>query len=170
MNLKSIIKEIPNFPKEGVVFLDITPIMANPKAFENAVNQMANMIAEYKPDKLLAAESRGFFFGPAIALKLGIPFIPVRKKGKLPRKTLDASYMLEYGTDTVCVHEEDIQKGDKIVLLDDILATGGTAEAMCRLVETAGAEVLCCSFFIELGFLKGRDKLTNRKVEAVLTY
>ena len=125
---------------------------------------MAELVAQTNPTKIMAAESRGFFFGPAIALKLGLPFVPIRKKGKLPRATIDVEYDLEYGKDTLCVHSDDIGKSDRLVVLDDILATGGTAEAMCKMAERVGAEIACCAFFMELGFLNGREKLKNRKV------
>ncbi len=170
MDLQKLIKEIPDFPKKGIVFMDITPIMANPSAYAYAIEKMADMISAHKPDKLLATESRGFFFGPPIALKLGIPFIPIRKKGKLPRETIDVSYQLEYGTDTICVHSQDISAGDRLALLDDILATGGTAEAMCKLAKSAGADIACCAFFMELGFLHGRKRLNGINIESVFVY
>ncbi len=164
MNLEDYILGVPDFPKEGVLFYDITPLMANPEAYKMVIEKLAQMIAQYRPTKIMAAESRGFFFGPAVALKLHLPFIPIRKKGKLPRETIDVSYELEYGTDTLCVHKQDIGKDDNLVVLDDILATGGTAEAMCKMVELSGAKVACCAFFMELGFLKGRNKLAGRNV------
>ena len=131
MNFEKYILGIPDFPKEGVLFYDITPLMANPEAYKQVIAELSAKIAQYKPTKIIAAESRGFFFGPAVALNLRLPFIPIRKKGKLPRETIDVSYQLEYGTDTLCVHKQDIAKDDSLVVLDDILATGGTAEAMC---------------------------------------
>ena len=141
MNFEKYILGIPDFPKEGVLFYDITPLMANPEAYQQVIAELSAKIAQYKPTKIMAAESRGFFFGPAVALNLRLPFIPIRKKGKLPRETIDVSYQLEYGTDTLCVHKQDIAKDDSLVVLDDILATGGTAEAMCKMVELSGAKV-----------------------------
>ena len=162
MNFEKYILGIPDFPKEGVLFYDITPLMANPEAYQQVIAELSAKIAQYKPTKIMAAESRGFFFGPAVALNLRLPFIPIRKKGKLPR------YQLEYGTDTLCVHKQDIAKDDSLVVLDDILATGGTAEAMCKMVELSGAKVACCAFFMELAFLKGRDRLSGRNVVSML--
>ena len=168
MNFEKYILGIPDFPKEGVLFYDITPLMANPEAYQQVIAELSAKIAQYKPTKIMAAESRGFFFGPAVALNLRLPFIPIRKKGKLPRETIDVSYQLEYGTDTLCVHKQDIAKDVSLVVLDDILATGGTAEAMCKMVELSGAKVACCAFFMELAFLKGRDRLSGRNVVSML--
>ena len=163
-DIEKFIVSVPDFPHKGIEFFDITPLMANPEAYRYTIEKMAELVAQTNPTKIMAAESRGFFFGPAIALKLGLPFVPIRKKGKLPRETIDVEYDLEYGKDTLCVHRADITKSDRLVVLDDILATGGTAEAMCKMAERVGAEIACCAFFMELGFLKGREKLKNRKV------
>ncbi len=168
MDILQYIKSIPDFPHKGILFYDITPLMANPQAYNYAIEKMVELIAPTKPTKIMAAESRGFFLGPAIALKMNLPFVPIRKKGKLPRETIDVSYGLEYGTDTLCVHKDDICTGDKVVVLDDILATGGTAEAMCKMAEEVEAEIACCAFFMELAALKGRDRLNNRKVISML--
>ncbi len=168
MDILQYIKSIPDFPHKGILFYDITPLMANPKAYNYTIEKMAELIVPTKPTKIMAAESRGFFFGPAIALKMNLPFVPIRKKGKLPRETIDVSYGLEYGNDTLCVHKDDINKGDKLVILDDILATGGTAEAMCKMAENVDAEIACCAFFMELAALNGRVKLNNRKVISML--
>ncbi len=163
-DIEKFIVSVPDFPHKGIEFFDITPLMANPEAYRYTIEKMAELVAQTNPTKIMAAESRGFFFGPAIALKLGLPFVPIRKKGKLPRATIDVEYDLEYGKDTLCVHSDDIGKSDRLVVLDDILATGGTAEAMCKMAERVGAEIACCAFFMELGFLNGREKLKNRKV------
>lgn len=163
-DIEKFIVSVPDFPHKGIEFFDITPLMANPEAYRYTIEKMAKLVAQTNPTKIMAAESRGFFFGPAIALKLGLPFVPIRKKGKLPRATIDVEYDLEYGKDTLCVHSDDIGKSDRLVVLDDILATGGTAEAMCKMAERVGAEIACCAFFMELGFLNGREKLKNRKV------
>ena len=163
-NLTECILSIPDFPKKGVEFFDITPLMANPEAYKFTISKMSELISPTNPTKIAAAESRGFFFGPALALSMGLPFIPVRKKGKLPRATIDVDYELEYGTSTLCVHKDDIGPQDRLVILDDILATGGTAEAMCKIAESAGAKVACCAFFMEIDFLKGRKRLEGRTV------
>ncbi len=163
-DIEKFIVSVPDFPHKGIEFFDITPLMANPEAYRYTIEKMAELVAQTNPTKIMAAESRGFFFGPAIALKLGLPFVPIRKKGKLPRETIDVEYDLEYGKDTLCVHRDDIGNSDRLVVLDDILATGGTAEAMCKMAERVGAEIACCAFFMELGFLNGREKLKNRKV------
>lgn len=163
-DIEKFIVSVPDFPHKGIEFFDITPLMANPEAYRYTIEKMAELVAQTNPTKIMAAESRGFFFGPAIALKLGLPFVPIRKKGKLPRATINVEYDLEYGKDTLCVHRDDIGKSDRLVVLDDILATGGTAEAMCKMAERVGAEIACCAFFMELGFLNGREKLKNRKV------
>lgn len=163
-DIEKFIVSVPDFPHKGIEFFDITPLMANPEAYRYTIEKMAELVAQTNPTKIMAAESRGFFFGPAIALKLELPFVPIRKKGKLPRETIDVEYDLEYGKDTLCVHRDDIGNSDRLVVLDDILATGGTAEAMCKMAERVGAEIACCAFFMELGFLNGREKLKNRKV------
>lgn len=163
-DLSQYIVSVPDFPRKGIEFFDITPLLATPEAYRYTVEKMAELVAPSKPTKIMAAESRGFFFGPAIALKLNLPFVPIRKKGKLPRETIDVEYDLEYGKDVLCVHRDDIDKNDRLVVLDDILATGGTAEAMCKMAELVGAEVACCAFFMELGFLNGRNRLKNKTV------
>ena len=164
MNLSQYILSIPDFPKQGIEFFDITPLMANPEAYKYTIEKMSELIEPTNPTKIMAAESRGFFFGPAIALAMRLPFVPIRKKGKLPRETINIEYQLEYGTDTLCVHKDDICADDRLVVLDDILATGGTAEAMCKMAERVEAKIACCAFFMELGFLKGRERLNNRTV------
>jgi len=164
MDLNKYILSIPDFPKKGIIFYDITPLMANPEAYEYTISRLAKMIAETKPTKILAAESRGFFFGPAIAIKLRLPFIPIRKCGKLPRETLEVGYSLEYGQDKLCVHKADIGEGDRLAIIDDILATGGTARAMCQMAELSKAEIACCAFFMEIGVLNGREKLGESPV------
>ena len=127
MDLDNYILSIPDFPKKGILFYDITPLMAKPEAYHETIDAMAEKISANSPTKIMAAESRGFFFGPALAIKLNLPFIPIRKKGKLPRETIDVEYQLEYGMDTLCVHRDDIGAGDRLAIIDDILATGGTS-------------------------------------------
>ena len=168
MDITKFIREVPDFPKKGILFYDITPLMLNPQVYHAAIDAMAEKIAEFKPTKILAAESRGFFFGPLIAMKLNLPFVPVRKKNKLPWRTICVEYALEYGTDLLCIHEDALEKGDRVAIIDDILATGGTAEAMCKMGEMAGAEIVCCAFFMELNALGGRSKLGGRNVVSIL--
>lgn len=165
INPADYILNILDFPQKGVIFKDITPVLANPEVYEYVVSQMAKLVKPYAPTKILAAESRGFFFGPAIAVKLGAGFVPVRKKGKLPRETIDMDYELEYGTSTLCVHKGDINKNDVLVFVDDVLATGGTAEAICKIAKIAGAKIAACEFFYEIGFLGGRKKLNKKRIK-----
>ncbi len=162
------IAEIPDFPKKGILFYDITPMLSVPEAYKKAVDALAQAIAKTKPDAIISPEARGFFFGIPIAMKLGIPFIPVRKRGKLPRKTLDVEYELEYGTDVLCVHSDDLKEGSNVAIVDDILATGGTAKAMCKMLKIKNASVACCAFFMELDFLKGRDALAEENVISII--
>lgn len=164
MDLSNYILNVPDFPKKGILFYDITPLMLNPDAYAQAIDELSAEIAKTNPNKILAAESRGFFFGPLIAQKLKLPFVPVRKKNKLPRKCLCAEYALEYGFDQLCIHEDAVSADDNVAIIDDILATGGTAEAICSMVEGTGAKIACCAFFMEIEFLKGRQKLNGRKV------
>ncbi len=168
INFDDYIIDIPDFPKKGVIFRDITPLLGNPKAYSYTIDLWAGKLAPLGATKIVAAESRGFFFAPAMALKLGLPFVPVRKKGKLPRKTIGVEFDLEYGTDMLFMHEGDVSCGDRVIVLDDILATGGTADGMCRLVQAAGASVVCCTFFMELLALKGREKLSGVDVLSIV--
>lgn len=164
MNLNDYIINVKDFPKKGIIFKDISPIFLDSSAFAQLIDELADMLKPLNATKLVAAEARGFMLGTPLAIKLGIGFVPARKKGKLPRETAEVTYPLEYGSDTICLHKEDIAKGDRVIVFDDILATGGTAKAMCDLVEGLGGEVEACAFLMELGFLKGRDKLGGRKV------
>ncbi len=168
MNFKNLIAEIPNFPKEGILFYDITPMIANPQAYGEAIDAIAKEVAKVKPDAIISPEARGFLFGIPVALKLGVPFIPVRKRGKLPRETLEVEYELEYGTDVLCIHKDDIKAGTNIAIIDDILATGGTAKAMCKMIEQRQANLACCAFFMELEFLKGKAILGEDKVISII--
>ncbi|MBO6103443.1 MAG: adenine phosphoribosyltransferase [Opitutales bacterium] len=164
MNIQEHIAVIKDFPRKGVVFKDISPIFLHPKAFKELIGELAQKIRPLGATKIFAAEARGFLFGAPLSIELGIPLVLVRKKGKLPRKTAEVSYDLEYGTDTLCVHTDDVSPDDKILIFDDILATGGTAGAMCRLAENLGASVCACAFIMELSFLNGRGKLAGKKV------
>jgi adenine phosphoribosyltransferase len=170
MDLKSYIRKIPDFPKPGIVFIDITTLVKDPAAFQAAVDALVEPFAGEKIDVVLAAEARGFIFGGAVACRLGAGFVPVRKPGKLPAETVERTYDLEYGTDTVAVHRDAIQPGDRVLVLDDLLATGGTVNACCDLVEELGGEVVACAFLIELSFLPGRKKLEGRRVVTLLDY
>jgi len=170
LDLNRYIRDVPDFPKEGILFKDITPLLKDPDAFQGAVEQMLAPFKESPVDLVAGIESRGFIFGVPIAKALGIGFIPIRKPGKLPAETVSASYELEYGTDSIEIHKDAMGKGQKVLMVDDLLATGGTMEAACRLVEELGGEIAGISLLIELGFLSGREKLGGRKVEAVLTY
>mgnify|MGYP000011091186 FL=1 len=167
MDISKFIRGVPDFPKKGILFYDITPLMLNSEAYSQAIDEMAAKISATNPTKILAAESRGFFFGPMIALRLKLPFVPVRKKNKLPCKTICVEYALEYGTDSLCIHDDAVSSSDRVAVVDDILATGGTAEAMCKMCEIAWANVACCAFFMELSFLHGRDRLGGKTVVSI---
>ncbi len=170
MNLRKYIRDIPDFPKKGIIFKDITPLLSNPRAFEFAVKQIAGKYKNSKIAGVVGIESRGFIIGSIVACLLGTGFIPVRKKGKLPYKTRCASYGLEYGTDSIEIHEDAVKKGKNYLLVDDLLATGGTMAACCQLVECLGGKVLACQFVIELSFLKGRDKLRKYTTNSLIIY
>lgn len=159
MNYGEYIRDIPNWPKQGVVFKDITPLLHDPKAFRAAVDDMVAPYRDKGVTKVLGAEARGFIFGAAIALELGAGFIPARKPGKLPHDTVSATYELEYGIDSLEIHADSLEADDVVLIVDDVLATGGTASAKADLVEKFGAQIAGYSFFIELEFLHGRDKL-----------
>lgn len=168
--LKKYIRDIPDFPKEGIIFHDITPLLQNAKAFESAVNEMAKILEDQEIDYLVGIEARGFIFASALALKLGTGLVIVRKPGKLPYVTINASYNLEYGTDSLEVHRDAIHEGSKVVLIDDLLATGGTAAAAGDLIEQLGGEVLGHCFLVELTELQGYKKVEPHSVWSVLKY
>ncbi|MCK9225873.1 MAG: adenine phosphoribosyltransferase [Candidatus Muirbacterium halophilum] len=170
MNIESIIRDVPDFPKEGIIFKDITPLLKNPKAFEKTISDMAKPFLNEKIDYVIGAESRGFIFGAPLALKLGAGFVPVRKPGKLPYNTISEEYSLEYGKDKVEIHEDAVEKGKKVLIVDDLLATGGTCKACIDLVERLGGEVKGIVFLIELLFLDGRKKLGDRKIHSLIKY
>ena len=160
--LKSLIRDVPDFPKPGIVFKDITPLLADATGFKTTIDLLAQQVEALHFDLVVGPEARGFIFGCPLAAKLGLGFAPIRKKGKLPWRTIEETYALEYGDDTVQMHEDAVVAGQKILLVDDLLATGGTISACKRLVEQRGAEVVACSFVIELGFLAGRDQLGGK--------
>ncbi|TDS16888.1 adenine phosphoribosyltransferase [Maribacter caenipelagi] len=170
MDFKSLIRDVPNFPKDGVVFKDITLLLQNPKALNETANALYNLLDGQKIDKVVGMESRGFIFGPMLAKKLNAGFVPVRKPGKLPSTTISETYNLEYGTDTLEIHIDAIEKGDKVLIHDDVLATGGTAKAACKLIEKLGGEIVQCNFLIELTFLKGNSKISNYSVKSLIKY
>jgi adenine phosphoribosyltransferase len=170
MSLKNYIRDIQGFPKEGIVFKDITPLLIDPNATKECLEILVSTLKDKKIDKVIGVESRGFFFGMLLAQELNVGFIPVRKPKKLPYKTISATYDLEYGTDTLEIHIDAIQKGDKILIHDDVLATGGTAKAVCELVEKLGGEIVQCNFLIELTFLNGRKKIDINEIFAAINY
>lgn len=159
MNLREHIRDIPDYPKEGIVYFDITPMLSDPNAFRHTIDCLAEKYKDSGAVKVVAAEARGFIFGAPLAYKLGIGFVPVRKPGKLPHKTTSVTYDLEYGTDTLCMHEDAIKPGEKVLVIDDLLATGGTAEGMLKLVKGAGGDIVGVGFVVQLGFLDGSEKM-----------
>jgi len=170
MVLENYIRDIQGFPKEGILFKDITPLLINPEARNKCLQLLVSTLKDKKIDKVIGVESRGFFFGMLIAQELNVGFIPVRKAKKLPYKTISATYDLEYGTDTLEIHIDAIQKGDRILIHDDVLATGGTVKAVCELVERLGGEIVQCNFLMELAFLKGRTKIKGNEIFSAITY
>ena len=170
MSLEKYIRDIQDFPKEGIMFKDITPLLNDAQARKKSLDLLVSGVSNQRIDKVIGVESRGFFFGTLLAQELNAGFIPVRKPNKLPYETISATYDLEYGTDTLEIHADAIQKGDRILIHDDVLATGGTARAVCELVERLGGEIVQCNFLIELTFLNGRSKLDGKDIFAVLTY
>ncbi|MBK5212943.1 MAG: adenine phosphoribosyltransferase [Flavobacteriaceae bacterium] len=170
MNLSEYIRNIEDFPKTGVHFKDITPLLANSEATDSCIRQLLALVGTQKIDKVVAIESRGFFFGTLLAQKLNAGFIPIRKPGKLPYKTLKEPYELEYGMDALEIHEDAIKKGERVLLHDDVLATGGTARAACNLIENLGGVIVQCNFLIELEFLDGIKKLQSHTVKSLLKY
>jgi adenine phosphoribosyltransferase len=170
IDLKQHIRSIKDFPKPGIMFRDITPLIANPQAFGEVIRRFADRYRDLKPTAVLAAESRGFIFAAPLALELGAAFIPVRKPGKLPFKTRKYSYELEYGTDALEMHVDAVEPGSRCLLVDDLLATGGTLEACIKLVKESGAEVVGCAFVIELMFLNGRQRLAPYDVFSLIQY
>lgn len=168
--IKSKIRDVPDFPKKGILFKDITPLLQDRKVFAKVVDALAKRYAAEKIDAVLGIESRGFLFGAALAYRLGTSLVPVRKAGKLPYKTVQTSYDLEYGSATVEMHVDAVSKNGRVVVIDDLLATGGTASAACELVEKLGGKVVECAFVVELAFLKGRDKLKGREIFSLVEY
>ena len=170
VDLESRIRDIPDYPKAGIVFKDIMPLLADPEAFRAAVEGLAEFARPRSPDLVMGAEARGFILGGALALELGCGFVAARKPGKLPWETVSAEYELEYGTDSLELHADAIEKGARVLIHDDLLATGGTAHAKVELVEKLGGEVVGIAFVIELAFLHGRDRLEGYDVHSLITY
>jgi adenine phosphoribosyltransferase len=169
-DLKKYIRSIRDFPIKGIMFRDITTLLKDPIAVKETLNQLLSFVKDQKIDKVVGIESRGFIFGAMLANELKAGFVPVRKPGKLPAEKESQTYQLEYGLDKIEVHKDAINKGDKVLIHDDLLATGGTAEAACKLVEKLGGKVIQISFIIELAFLNGREKLRNYNVNSLITY
>lgn len=167
---ESYIRDIPDFPKKGIIFKDITPLLQNAEAMRQASEALLSMLPSTDIHKVVGIESRGFIFGVLLAQQLSAGFVPIRKPGKLPAKKISEGYALEYGTDTLEIHEDAIQPGDHVLIHDDLLATGGTAEASCKLVEKLGGKIIQLSFLIELSFLKGKEKLSEYEVRTLLAY
>jgi len=169
-DIRQAIRDVPDFPKPGIMFKDITPILNSPKLFQHAVDIFAARVKATGANKIAVVESRGFLFGAPVAYKLGLDLVPIRKKGKLPYRTIEESYALEYGTATLEIHEDAVAAGDNVVIIDDLLATGGTALASAHLVEKLGAKVVDLEFLVELAFLDGRKKLEGYEVFAPVVF
>jgi adenine phosphoribosyltransferase len=167
--LENHLRDVPDFPQPGIVFKDLTPLLADVDAFRFAVDALADHAAGRPVDKVVGIEARGFIFAATVAYRLGAGFVPVRKPGKLPWKTVVETYALEYGTDALEIHQDGVAAGDAVYIVDDVLATGGTAAATCQLIEHLGAEVAGVAVVVELGFLGGRAKLSGRDVVSVIT-
>ena len=169
-DLKKYIRDIPDFPEKGIIFKDITPLLKDPLAFKETIDLLANRFKREQVDYVVGIEARGFIFGSALAYKLGVGVIPVRKKGKLPYKTNSVTYDLEYGTDTLEIHADAIDSGSRVLIIDDVLATGGTVSAVTRLVKKQNAQIVGLAFLIELSFLKGRQKLPDLPLFSLIQY
>jgi adenine phosphoribosyltransferase len=170
IDLSLKIRDVPDFPKEGILFKDVMPLIADPEYFAESIRQLAEWARPRKPDLILGAEARGFIFGGALALELGAGFIAARKPGKLPWETVEATYELEYGSDSLQVHRDAVTPGARVIVLDDVLATGGTAKAKCELVEQLEGVVVGVVFVIELTFLNGRGRLNGYDVHSLIQY
>lgn len=169
-DIEEFIRDVADFPKPGITFKDITPLLANPQALGMAIDAMAESVSDLNIDVIAAAEARGFLFAVPLALKMNIGMVPIRKPGKLPYKKHTYSYDLEYGSDTLEMHTDAVSAGQNVLVVDDLLATGGTVEACCKMIEDCGANVAACLFLIELGFLSGKEKLSKYPTISVLNY
>jgi adenine phosphoribosyltransferase len=170
VDLRERIRDVPDFPKPGIVFKDITPLLLDPAAMDFAVRELAGWARGQETELVVAAEARGFILGATIARELGVGFVPARKPGKLPHETVSAEYMLEYGVDTLELHADALAHGTRVLVHDDLIATGGTARAVCDLVERLGGQVAGCAFVIELAFLRGRERLARLPFHSLVTY
>jgi len=170
MDLKKYIADVPNFPKEGILFKDITPLMQNGEVLKYTMERLCDYAKEKNANLIVGPEARGFLFGTPVAAMLGLGFVPVRKPDKLPRTTVEYEYDLEYGSSKLCVHSDAITKGQRVVIIDDLLATGGTVEASIKLIEQLGGIVVGCAFLIELTTLNGREKLINYDIYSLIQY
>ena len=172
MTIKSRIRTVPHYPKQGVMYRDITTLLKDPVGFRVTINELVNRYTEVKIDRVAAIEARGFIIGAALAFQLGVGFVPIRKKGKLPAETIGRDYELEYGTDRIEMHVDAISKGDRVLLVDDLIATGGTAEAACKLIESIGGKIIECCFVVDLPDLGGcaRLKKNGQKVFAMCEF
>ncbi len=170
MDLSTFIRDVKDFPKEGIIFKDIMPLLENGEAFQKSIDDLAEIFANSGAEIIVGAEARGFIFGAALAYKMGIGFAAVRKPGKLPYMTKEITYDLEYGTDTLCMHEDAVNEGQKVLIIDDLLATGGTVEAVVKLLETMKANIVGIGFLIELDFLNGREKFSNYNIQTLIHY
>lgn len=170
MDLRSYLRDVPDFPKPGILFKDISPLLADPTALQASIDALAERMSDARVERVIGIESRGFLFGVPAALALGVGFTPIRKPRKLPWKTRSVQYDLEYGTDTLEIHEDGVVPGQRVAIVDDLLATGGTANAACVLVQGLGATVAGCFFIVELGFLGGRKKLAGHPVESLIRF
>ena len=169
-DLRAHIRDIPDFPKPGIVFKDITPLLLDPAALQVAVERLAELGGPLEVDLVVAPEARGFILGAAVAREIGAGFVPARKPGKLPHETIAAEYLLEYGPDALELHADALAAGARVLVHDDLLATGGTARALCDLVERLGGDIAGCAFLIELAFLGGRERLRPHDVQALISY
>jgi adenine phosphoribosyltransferase len=170
IDLRALIRDIPDFPKPGILFRDVAPLLGNGPGFRACIRQLCERLAPLRPQVIAGIESRGFIFGAAVAAELGIGFVPIRKPGKLPWQTRKESYALEYGTDAIEVHADAIAPGTRVVLVDDLLATGGTAGAAIKLLQGLGADVVAAAFVIELAFLQGRRRLGSVPCQVLIAY
>ncbi len=168
--LKDLIRNVPDFPKKGIVFRDITTLLKDAGGLRAAVDALAAPFADEHIELVVGAEARGFILGAAVACRLGAGFVPVRKSGKLPAQTIEQTYELEYGTDTLAMHRDAIGPGQRVLMLDDLLATGGTMAACCRMVEELGGQIAACAFLVELSYLKGREKLNGYEIFSLIDY
>ncbi len=169
-DLRKTIRDIPDFPKEGILFKDITTLLKDKEAFRNAIDRLAEEYQDKDIDYVTGVEARGFIFGAALAYKIGAGFIPIRKKGKLPSKTRKVTYALEYGTDTLEIHEDALDRNSRVLIVDDLLATGGTVKAVCDLIKGSSAKIVGICFLVELEFLKGKDRLKDFDVFSLIKF